>query len=239
MYTPHGYSPAEALAAAGAAMLHSNAPKQAPVFLARHPLSAASPLCRVCLALRAASASTETQTASPAVLLAADITDCCKHGCVPAAPSTAKEGAGVGQELLLDLVLLLRLAPTCHPCWEGAAVAAKALDARSPFLQNLLGSWPCAAAGGAACAHQHALSARSCPHCLLPFGILAFCGFSVLGQSEAGRADLSTILGEACAEPNISSPCRKNPRVSRKNVQMELPNWFRNTNDAHKTIPYS
>lgn len=173
VYTPHGYSPAEALAAAGAATSHSNAPKQAPVFLARHRLSAASPLCRVCLALQAASASTETQTASPAVLLATHITDCCKRGCVPAAPSTAKEGAGVGQQLLLDLVLLLGLAPTCRWCWERAAVAAKALDARSPFLQNPLGSWPCTAAGGAACAQQHALSARSCSQHLLPFRVLA------------------------------------------------------------------
>lgn len=63
-------------------------------------------------------------------------------------PSTSKEGAGTGQELLLALRLdlLLGLTPTCSQCWEGAAVVAKLLEARSPIPQNLLGFFPCTVA---------------------------------------------------------------------------------------------
>lgn len=38
----------------------------------------------------------------------------------------------------------------------------------------------------------------------------------MLGQFETGGADLIVILGEACADPKISSPFRNNLRVSRK-----------------------
>lgn len=91
---------------------------------------------------------------------------------------------------------------------------------------------------GAACAHQHTPSARSCccPQCLLPSRILPLCGLSVLGQFDTGRADLSAILGDACADPKISSPYGKNPRVNRKGEQMGLPGCFRDLNDAHKTF---
>ena len=59
----------------------------------------------------------------------------------------------------------------------------------------------------------------------------------MLGQFETGRADLSAILGEACADPTISFPYGKNPRVNRKDEQKGLPNYFRDINDAHKSIP--
>lgn len=129
-------------------MLRSNAPKQTPAFLARHPRSAASPLCCVCLALRGASASTEKKQQVLQSFWQLIQTDCCKYAYVHAVPSTSKEGAGMEWELLLDLCpdLLLGLAPTCNQCWEGAAVVAKILEAGSPFLQNLLGSSPCTAA---------------------------------------------------------------------------------------------
>lgn len=39
----------------------------------------------------------------------------------------------------------------------------------------------------------------------------------MLGQFETGGAVLSVLLGEACADPKISSPYRNNLRVSRKN----------------------
>lgn len=48
-------------------------------------------------------------------------------------------------------------------------------------------------------------------------------GLSVLGQFEAGRADLSAVLGEACAEPKISSPCGKKNKSEQEECANEAP----------------
>lgn len=88
---------------AGAAMLCSNASEQACAFLARHPRSAASLLCCMCLALLCAS--TEEETASPAVLLAADANSLlqiqlCSHHAI-----YIQGGGWLLLDLYLDLLL--------------------------------------------------------------------------------------------------------------------------------------
>lgn len=55
---------------------------------------------------------------------------------------------------------------------------------------------------------------------LLPFRVLPLCDLSVLGLFEIGGADPDAIPGESCADPELSSPYRKTPRVSRKDEQM-------------------
>lgn len=129
-------------------MLHSNAPKQAPAFLARHLRSAAShSAVYVWLCEQPVPAQRKKQQVLQSFWQLIR-TDCCKYSYVRAMPSTSKEGAGTEQELLLDLCLdlLLGLAPTRSQCWEGVALVAKLLEGGSPFPQNLPGSCPCTAA---------------------------------------------------------------------------------------------
>lgn len=164
MYTPHAYPPAEAFSPAGAATLQSNAPKQALAFLARHPRSAASPLCCVRLALRAASASTEKETASPAVLLATDMNRLLQiwlRSCrAIRIQGGGWHGAGALPRPLPGPAAWARTHPQSllgrSGCGGQTPGSWESLPSKSAWLSPLHCS-----RGGAACAHQHTPSARS------------------------------------------------------------------------------
>lgn len=177
VYTPHGYSPAEALAAAGAAMSHSHVAQ---------PCSKTSPRL---------SGQTSAFCSFPALpRVSGSASRQCQHR-----DTNSKSCSPSGNTYNRLLQTRLRSCRAIHSQgggWRGAAAPLRpgpAAGARthlplvlggsgcggqSPGCQESLSAKPAwrlalHCSRRSCCAHQHALSARSCPQRLLPFRILA------------------------------------------------------------------